>query len=158
MDSTNIARELDLIKPEPPLHVDDGCTDEAVEASMALFIGLAPNLLPLFKDTLLKPAAAEYFDKTRKALFGMTLDELKASDMSGEAAWKTAVPGTEMTKKLLTKNTSGPFIDGFQATFADFIICAVFAFCERVDRKTLLKGFLISTAVSVNSTRHVSRG
>lgn len=142
MDSTSIARELDLIKPEPPLNVDNGRTEEAVEASMSMFFGLCPNILPLFKDRLLKPAAAKYFDTTRKPLFGMTLDELKTSDKNGEQAWKAAVPGMLMIKKLLTENTRGPFINGSEATYADFTICAVFAFCERVDKSDTFERLL----------------
>jgi len=129
MGSEKIAPELERLRPEPSLHVDDPMTEKATAAVGEFFGALVPLLLPRVPKRLLNPSSAEYFEETRKGWFGMPLSELEQSKGAKEA-WEKAQPGAEKIKGLLKQRTEGPFVHGEQVTYADFIIVGSFEFIK----------------------------
>ena len=127
MGSEKIAPELEKLKPEPSLHIDDPVTEKATLAVQTFFGALRALLLPRVPKVLLNPSSADYFERTRKEWFGMPLSELEQSKDAKEA-WQNAKPGVEKLKELLHQNSEGPFVKGKQVTYADFIIVGAFEF------------------------------
>jgi len=127
MTSEKIAPELEKLKPEPTLRVDDPLTEKVTLAVQTFFGPLRNLLLPRVPKVLLNPVSEEYFERTRKEWFGMPLSELEQSKDAKEA-WQKAQPGLEQVKDLLHQNSDGPFLQGKQVTYADFIIVGAFEF------------------------------
>lgn len=145
MGSEKIAPELERLKPEPSLHVDDPMTEKATAAVGEFFGGLVPLLLPRVPKRLLNPRSAEYFEETRKGWFGMPLKELEQSKGAQEA-WDKANPGAEKIKELLKQKTGGPFVHGEQVTYADFIIVGSFEFIRLLGEDVFEKAMSLDSA------------
>jgi len=110
MDSRKIAAELEKQYPKPSLHLDSPILPK-VEAVMAqIVVSLRPMILPLTPRNLLRAPSAEYFEKTREALFGMPLAQLE-KEQGGNNAWKGAEAPFKDVGELL-KAESGPFLTG----------------------------------------------
>lgn len=61
-------------------------------------------------SNLLNPPSKEYFERTREARLGMSLEQL-AKESGGEEAWLAAVPGLKELGALI-KGNGGPFVMG----------------------------------------------
>lgn len=134
MNSANIAPALEELHPSPPLHLEaqlHGPITEAVENLAGVIwwdtLALVPSILP--------PRSATYFAETRKATFGMSLQEV-AAIKGGEQAWKTAAgPGgaAEKLGDLLSKHRKdeGPFVLGSEPSYGDFVAASLFECVER---------------------------
>lgn len=60
----------------------------------------------------------------------MTLEELE-KDLGGESAWTSAAPLLEELTGLLKEN-EGPFFEGTEVTYADFVWAAALLFFQTV--------------------------
>jgi glutathione S-transferase len=83
---------------------------------------------------LLGERSAEYFQRTRKERFGMTLDELARSEKGGEAAWENAKPAIQEIIAILHEHEEGPYVLGETASYADLILAGYWAFVKRLDK------------------------
>ena len=110
MDSKTIARKLEAIQPEPPLYLDSPFTSEVDDTIMKMMKAIAPNLLHLVPKNILSPVSADYYNSSRQAMFGMSLDEVLKTK-GGESAWEA---GEHEAKGLIDmlKRESGPFLMG----------------------------------------------
>ncbi|CAK3950952.1 related to glutathione S-transferase [Lecanosticta acicola] len=134
MDSLAAARELEQLQPSPSLHIHgNDYANRTQEAVGQIMKGLAPIAMPRIPERLLNPSSAEYFHTTREKRFGMPLSELAQSDKAGERAWSTAEPGFGAVKALLVENGNGPYIQGGEPSFADFVLAGFWRFMERLD-------------------------
>jgi len=134
MDSRNIADALEALKPEPSLQLNSGYVERTQKAVLDVGGALSPICLPRVPELLLNPSSAEYFERTRKERFGMTLSKLAQSGRAGEAAWAKAKPGIEEIIKILHEHEDGPYVLGKTASYADLILAGFWAFAKKLDK------------------------
>jgi glutathione S-transferase len=134
MDSRNIADALEKLQPEPSLRLDSDYVERVQKAILAIGAALTPIMIPRVPEMLLTPASAEYFLRTRKERFGMSLPELAASEKAGEAAWEKAAPAIGELVGILRENEGGPFVLGEEASYADLIVAGYWAMAKKLDR------------------------
>jgi len=131
MNSKAIASALEKKHPSPSLHLDSPLLPQVEEVLGKVFMPLVPVFLPRIPRLLLNEASVDYFQQTRAAVFGMTLDELEKSDQGGDTAWKNAGPPLKGMAELLNA-TEGPFLMGHTVSYADFHILGLFQAFKRV--------------------------
>lgn len=129
MDSRKIATELEKRYPEPSMHLDAPELRQVEESLKKGFESLRPVFLPKVPDALLNPRSAEFFTRTRKERFGISLAEME--EKIGETGWKEAEPALQELGALL-KAKGGPFILGSTVSYADFIIVGMIHFARRI--------------------------
>lgn len=89
MHSLAIAIALEDLHPSPPLHLDTGLHLEAEKVVEALALVIWWDGLVYTQDVCLSPRSREYFARTRKEVFGASLEELRDAK-GGEKAWVEA--------------------------------------------------------------------
>jgi glutathione S-transferase len=134
MDSRKIADALETLQPEPSLKLDSGYVERVQTAVLEIGTALTPITIPRVPEMLLTPASAEYFYRTRKERFGISLPELAQSEKAGEAAWEAAAPAIGDLVAILRENEGGPFVLGEEASYADLIVVAYWAMARKLDR------------------------
>jgi len=136
MDSTAIAKKLEVIHLSPSLHLETGTQDKAKAVMGRLAGPLLPVFMPRIGRNLIVDSALEHFYSTKKKGLGMSLDEFEAAK-GGEQAWQAAQPGLEALKALLTDNKvdQGPFILGSKVSYGDFVVVAMLEGLRRIDQK-----------------------
>lgn len=131
MDSANIAPELEKLKSEPSLHLDSPLLDKTYDLVRQIFTPLRAVLIPRVPRVLLNPVSAEYFERTRKKAFGMSLAEVEQSQ-GAKDAWANAEDGLKELGDLLRQSGDGPFVMGQTPSYADLVIVSMFRFVERL--------------------------
>lgn len=110
MDSKDIIARLEKDYPTPSLHLDSPLVPTVAAALGKVAGPLFPDILARVPRDVLNPSSAEYFQRTRKERFGLTLDDLKV-EKGGDKAWGDAKePLAELA--ALFKDTTGPYILG----------------------------------------------
>lgn len=110
VDSKKIAHELEKRFPEPSLRLDSQELKD-VEAALPLSFGsIYPAILPRIPRNILNPPSAEYFQRTRKEKYGMSLDEMEKTQ-GGDDAIEKAKHGLQVMAEIVKRN-DGPFIMG----------------------------------------------
>ena len=89
--------------------------------------------LPKVPENLLLERSAEYFHRTRSEQIGMPLKEY-AEKMGGEQCWTKAFKAIDDLAAFISE-TEGPFVDGKEVSYADFVIVSSFYFLRRIDEK-----------------------
>ncbi|ODM15147.1 hypothetical protein SI65_09386 [Aspergillus cristatus] len=141
MDSLPIALHLDRLYPERPLWPNGDASyalslavgklvSNAALKSLVLVIPHVPKILD--------KKGREYFIKTRSAMFGKPLSELRPSDpdslrMTTESIKREVETLAQMLRGRYGK--SGPFFEGENASYADFILMAYLAWTEKLDNQ-----------------------
>lgn len=134
MDSRNIADALETLQPEPSLQLNSGYVDRMQKAVLDVGGALTPICIPRVPEMLLSERSAEYFQRTRKDRFGMTLDELARSEKGGEAAWENAKPRIKEIITILHEHKDGPYVLGKTLSYADLILAGYWAFLKKLDK------------------------
>lgn len=140
MDSLPIAVHLDRVFPGPSLFPSGDASyaltlavgkmvSNAVLRSLVLIIPKVPEILDR--------RGREYFIKTRSAMFGKPLSELRPTDPETvraiiEGIRRELETVSQMLRGLPGK--TGPFFEGHQACYADLILMAYLAWTERIDK------------------------
>jgi len=132
-DSRAIATALETAHPSPSLLLDSPMLPRMEAALGAVMAHLAAELLPGVPGALLNPPSEEYFQRTRAQRFGMPLAQLKA-DKGGEGAWKAAEEPLRGMAALL-KERGGPFCEGEEVSYADFVAVSFLQFVRRIEEK-----------------------
>ncbi|KAE8351283.1 hypothetical protein BDV28DRAFT_150118 [Aspergillus coremiiformis] len=142
MDSLPIARHLDTLYPSPPLFPSG-------EASYALALAVNKLLRPaaLKACDLLLPKAEdvldergrEYFVRTRTAIFGKPLAELRPTTAK---EIRDLTDGMKAEMEIFLQmlrgqgsGTKGPFLEGENVGYADFILVTFLSWSYRCDRE-----------------------
>jgi glutathione S-transferase len=134
MDSRNIADALETLQPEPSLQLNSGYVERVQKAVLDVGGALTPICIPRVPELLLSERSAEYFQRTRKERFGMTLDELARSEKGGEAAWEEAKPVIQEIVAILHEHEEGPYVLGKTPSYADLILAGYWAFVKKLDK------------------------
>ncbi|KEY66741.1 hypothetical protein S7711_06787 [Stachybotrys chartarum IBT 7711] len=132
MDSKAIYPEIERRYPSPAypsVPSDDAATQQTYQFTSACLSALAPVVLPIIPRSILSEYSAEYFQRTRKQWFGMSLDELEAQK-GGDDAWARSKESFGQAAALLKKN-GGPFLLGQQFSWADCIFAGFLHFLKR---------------------------
>ena len=132
MDSLAIAKALEAMQPQPPLHLDNGYIDRTQGAVGKTLMALAPMAMPRVPVKVLREKSQPYFNETREKRFGMPLSELAKSEKA-QNAWQSADPGVQDMKTLLHEHEEGPYLMGDTVSFADFILAGMWRFIEILD-------------------------
>ncbi|KAK6435027.1 hypothetical protein LTR95_008788 [Oleoguttula sp. CCFEE 5521] len=141
MESRAIADALEKLQPQPSLQLDSEFVDKVQKLVLELWDALRPIAMPRIPETVLPPASAEYFERTRAVRFGMTLTELGKSDLAGDRAWENARQGIAGMKAVLEEH-EGPYALGKEASYADLIWAGFWHMTRRVSEDgDLIEGF-----------------
>lgn len=144
MDSANIAPVLEQMKREPSLRLDGGPHVRVQTALRNMFGPLMPALLYKVRDGL-NPRSMEYFESSRKALFGMDLDELAQSERA-KNTWINAEPGIREVSAILHERPEGPYVLGDVACYADLVLASGWHCLVLLDLPTLKRLYEYDTA------------
>ncbi|KAJ5594431.1 uncharacterized protein N7459_000639 [Penicillium hispanicum] len=139
MDSLPIVTHLDKLYPSPPLFPSG-------DASFALYLAvnkIASLMGPFFRVAViprvaecLDPRGKEYFERTRSAVFGKPLSEVRPTDPEELASlWTLVETESKTLLKMLEgrEGKKGPFLEGETPSYADLVLSCHFAFLERMD-------------------------
>jgi glutathione S-transferase len=122
-DSYQIAQYLDKAYPDTPKLLPPGT--EALQATFyAQFNTLITPFLQFFVPkvpSILNPSSSEYFIRTRSERFGKPLADVDPKGQAREEAWKKVEAAFDTLHGYLSES-SGPYIMGDTATFADFVV------------------------------------
>ncbi|KAG8624244.1 hypothetical protein KVT40_007311 [Elsinoe batatas] len=136
MDSKRIAAYLEETYPPgdyAAVKLDEPVQEKVVKTLNDIWRALQPVILPLIPRNVLNPSSAEYFQRTRKEIFGMPLDEFEATK-GGDEAWKNAEkPIGEMASLL--REEDGPYFQGDKSCYADFYFVTFLRFAKAADEK-----------------------
>jgi hypothetical protein len=110
MDSWPIAHSLEKQYPSPSLHINNPIAEQVVNLLAKLRTPLMPALLPKVPVVLLPNISADYFNRTRKERFGMSLQEFEKTKTADECLEEAKQPAKE-TGDLLRKH-GGPYFLG----------------------------------------------
>ena len=135
VDSFKIARYLDATYPSTPFTLVPAGTD----ALHAMFIdvwdqkvgGSIFTLVALPSTLKLNPPSAEFFRRTREALFRKTLEQYTPQGEARTALWSTARKGLTEIDGWLKENSKGTvFVMGDTPSFADVSVYASLLWLE----------------------------
>lgn len=130
MDSANIAKRLEEEYPERPLDPENDLAQAASQFQRKIWGPLQPVLMPEVYRTILGERSKPFFWDTRKKdLGGMTIYEFE-KDYGGEKAWEKVKLPLQEVSALLDK-TEGPFFQGSQVSYADFILVGFLEFVKK---------------------------
>ncbi|KAI4111042.1 MAG: hypothetical protein LQ339_000770 [Xanthoria mediterranea] len=128
MDSAAIARELETLFPEPALRQDTPAQKKIESLWPQIMRIIGPAILPGITK-MLSPLSVEYFISTREAAFGVKISDYD-SPQAIEKAWGDVKPLlVELGEVLNAKG--GPFVEGIEVTYADFVLVSIMVFLER---------------------------
>ncbi|KAJ0350455.1 hypothetical protein COL154_013259 [Colletotrichum chrysophilum] len=130
MDSAKIAKRLEEEYPERPLDPKNDLAQAASQFQRKIWGPLQPVLMPEVYRTILGERSKPFFWDTRKKdLGGMTIYEFE-NDYGGEKAWEKVKLPLQEVSALLNK-TEGPFFQGSQVSYADFILVGFLEFVKK---------------------------
>lgn len=89
MHSLTIAKKLEEFYPSPSLHLEAGIHDEAEEVVGKAGFTVWWDMMAEAQHTCLSERSQEFFARTRKEVFGASLEELAAAK-GGELGWQEA--------------------------------------------------------------------
>lgn len=110
MDSQPIAERLEKDYPEPSLHLDWPELSKVFDHAMKIVSETRPIWMPKVPN-ILSDRGAEYFHRTRKEWFGMTLDEMLKTQGAEVERWDRVKPDGKALGDML-RATDGPYFMG----------------------------------------------
>ncbi|OAG03094.1 uncharacterized protein CC84DRAFT_1096729 [Paraphaeosphaeria sporulosa] len=130
MDSKKIVDYLEehYAPPDyPSLHLDSPILARVTEQMPGIMQRWASSVFP---RNLLNPRSAEYYERTRKGFFGISLEEF-GRQKSGEA-W-AELDATWGGLAALLRATEGPYFMGDIVSYADLQLVAILHWAKRAD-------------------------
>ena len=116
MDSEPIAQRLEREYPEPSLHLDWPVLKEKVfPHAMKIVSETRPIWMPKVPE-ILSDRGAEYFHRTRKEWFGITLDEMLKTEGQEVERWDRVKPDGKALGDLL-RESGGPYFMGAEREY-----------------------------------------
>lgn len=137
-DSKEIAKHIEKLYPNPPLHLNSDYLAKVAAIMPDLMTKIAPDFIPKVPKRILNEASLPYWYRTREEMFGKKLDQVE-EEMGGDTAWMNAAESVQKITALLKEQTSGPFFEGNQVTYVDFVVAGLVRFMERIGDDTFEK-------------------
>ncbi|KAK4203952.1 hypothetical protein QBC40DRAFT_7907 [Triangularia verruculosa] len=131
MDSKIIAQELQSLYPTPHIDLASLYQAKMEDIMPRIMPALAPIYLPLIPKTLLNEQSRPYWYDTRGQFVGMEVDAF-GKENGGEKAWGKVEPIVKEVTALLKENGDGPYFEGKQVTYADFVWGGFLLFLKRI--------------------------
>ena len=135
MDSLKIAHALEERYPDPPLRMDSPYLTKLVNEKDGLMAPLRAamfgNFVARVPEVLLNEASIPYWEETRNKRVGMPIKEYEALH-GGKAGFEAAGRGgmKEVTA-MLKEHPEGPFFEGKEVGYADFVWAGFLLFLKR---------------------------
>lgn len=131
MDSRKIADAIEARHPTPSVHLASPY-QARIEAIMPRVMqALVPIIYGQIPKRLLEPRSVEYWNPVRGEKVGMPLDEFEAKN-GGEKAYAAAEAPLGEISAMLRENGNGPFLQGREVCYADFVWVAFLEFMRRL--------------------------
>jgi glutathione S-transferase len=136
MESRMIVDKLEVLYPDPSLHLEAKAHDEILPALGKAVNAARPMILAAVWRNVLREPSASFFAEDRRQRFGKTLDQLEQDD-GGDKGWAAAQKALECLRLEMKqhKNDDGPFLLGSRVSYGDFLITAIFTWLERADSR-----------------------
>ncbi|KAJ6441429.1 thioredoxin-like protein [Purpureocillium lavendulum] len=131
MDSRAIVSAIEERHPSPSVHLSSPYQARIEALVPAVMKALMPVLYAQIPRRLLEPASTEYWYPVRGAKVGMHVDEFEAKH-GGEAAYAAAEQPLRDITAMLEENGDGPFLQGAEVCYADFVWVAFLEFVRRI--------------------------
>ncbi|KAI4236958.1 MAG: hypothetical protein L6R40_006010 [Gallowayella cf. fulva] len=133
MDSKLIAKELESLYPDPPLALDTPAQQRIEALWLQVMKNIGPALMPGVVKQLLTEKSIPYFIQTREKASGISFAEMeKLGPGAVEKAWKGAGPPLREIAEVMREGNGdgvrGPFVEGREVGFADFVLVGGMAF------------------------------
>jgi glutathione S-transferase len=135
-DSFLIAEYLEETYPDTPSIFPHGTRSlqhafqSSFEQSLALTL---PFTLPSIYPKIGTQRSEEYFRRTKKLVFGLTLEEMVPVGAERAVQWAKFRDGMSKVDECLAKTDSkGPFVMGNTISWADFVISSFLLFFKNV--------------------------
>jgi glutathione S-transferase len=132
MDSRKIADELERRQPEPSLRLDSASLPKVNDLVNQVFLAVLPNAANLVPTQILNDVSVDHWYKTRTAALGVSSLADFEREKGGAQAFDAARPALEKLTALLKENSEGPFFDGKNPGFADFVWVGFLVFTKRL--------------------------
>jgi glutathione S-transferase len=136
MDSATIAARLESLHPSPSLHLSSPVLSQIYALVPRVQNPLRTLLAPRIHARILNPASQPYWHETRSASLGMPLERL-AEAHPAEACWEGAEAPLREVTALLEKDGAGPFFEGDQVGYVDFVWTGFLLFVRRIGEDLL---------------------
>ncbi|OAQ82640.1 thioredoxin-like protein [Purpureocillium lilacinum] len=132
MESRAIATAIEERHPSPPAHLSSPYQSRIEALVPAAMKALLPIFYANVPRRLLEPASLEYWYRVRGEKVGMPIDEFEAKH-GGEAAYAAAEqPLRDVTAMYKESGGEGPFLQGAEVCYADFVWIAFLEFARRI--------------------------
>ncbi|KAK3392777.1 hypothetical protein B0H63DRAFT_456588 [Podospora didyma] len=129
-DSREIAKYLEEKYPSPSLHLDSPYIPKITAAMIAAHEPLRPIFVPLVPKRFLDEASHPFWYRTREETVGMSLDEY--AKQGGDAAFDKVIPGLQAATALLKEKPEGPYFNGNELGYADFLWAGILIFWQKL--------------------------
>ena len=131
MDSKAIAPAIEKRYPSPALRLESPIDEKARDAVIRAMTELRPVYVTQVPKKFLSDASVPFFRESRAKDVGKSLDEWEVENPKDEAFTK-ASPALKDLAALLAQDTKGPFLEGEQVIYMDFIVTGVLIFFRRM--------------------------
>ncbi|KAK0732523.1 hypothetical protein B0T21DRAFT_334731 [Apiosordaria backusii] len=133
-DSKVIAQKLQSLYPSPHINLSSPYQAKIEGIMSRLMPALAPIYIPAIPKNLLNEKSQPYWYDTRSKNVGKDVETFGREE-GGEKAWGKVEPVLKEVTDLLKENGDGPFFEGGQVTYADFVWGGFLLFVERIGRE-----------------------
>lgn len=132
-ESLDIAKKINDLYPEPKLALETPAfTSLASNILPGLMTSLRPIYMSLVPARLLNEASLPYWMETRSEIVGKSPDAV--TDADRDAAWKEVEKSGVLAQVTdLLKANGGPFFEGKEVSYVDFVWVGFLIFCRRLD-------------------------
>lgn len=132
-ESLDIAKKINELCPEPKLALE---TPALTSLTPSLLPGLMASLKPIYMSLvparLLNESSQPYWMETRTEIIGKSPDTV--TDADRDAAWKEVEKSGALVQVTgLLKAQGGPFFEGKEVSYVDFVWAGFLIFCKRLD-------------------------
>jgi glutathione S-transferase len=134
MDSRMIASRLDHQYPNRPLNVDtDPNLQEITDIVSKISQAASPDFIYKIATNILGDQSLKYWHETRGAWFGGRQLAQVAAQQGGIHAYQEAQPLVARVTELLQQDPTGPFLQGRNVSYADFVWISLLWFFKNLD-------------------------
>lgn len=143
MDSRKIAEAIEARFPSPSANLQSpfqARMEELINPLIFTVFGLVIKEIP---DNLLNESSEEYWNDDRADLVGMNIDKF-AEAKGGQNALDAARDSLEKITALYKENSDGPFLEGKDPIYADFLWVSFLVFIQK-SNPAWFGGFLETT-------------